>query len=127
MKTALKIIGLVIILLVVIAIAVPFLVNVNSFRPEIESKLSGALGRQVKVGNLSLSILSGSVGADQLAIADDSKFSNALEFGRIRCREDRKRTDQRGVSQCGCTDEGSGLSPERKSTTTRRKFSVYAA
>lgn len=77
MKTALKIIGLVIILLVVIAIAVPFLVNVNSFRPEIESKLSGALGRQVKVGNLSLSILSGSVGADQLAIADDSKFSNA--------------------------------------------------
>ena len=77
MKTALKIIGIVIILLVVIAIAVPFLVNVNSFRPEIESKLSGALGRQVKVGNLSLSILSGSLGADQLSIADDPKFSNA--------------------------------------------------
>jgi len=77
MKTALKIIGIVIILLVVIAIAVPFLVNVNSFRPEIESTLSGALGRQVKVGNLSLSILSGSLGADQLSIADDPKFSNA--------------------------------------------------
>ncbi len=77
MKTALKIIGIVIVLLVVIAIAVPFLVNVNSFRPEIESKLSGALGRQVKVGNLSLSILSGSLGADQLSIADDPKFSNA--------------------------------------------------
>jgi len=77
MKTALKIIAVVIVLLVVIAIAAPFLVNVNRFRPEIESNLSSALGRQVGVGNLSLSILSGSVGADQLTIADDPKFSNS--------------------------------------------------
>lgn len=76
-KTALKIIGIVIAVLIVLAIAIPLLVNVNSFRPQIESSLSGALGRQVKVGNLSLSILSGSLGADQLSIADDPKFSNA--------------------------------------------------
>ena len=77
MKTALKVIGIVIIVLIVVAIAVPFLVNVNAFRPQIESNLSSALGRPVKVGNLSLSILSGSVGADQLSIADDPKFSQA--------------------------------------------------
>ena len=77
MKTALKIIGIVVALLIVIAIAVPFLVNVNAFRPQIESSLSSALGRPVNVGNLSLSILSGSVGADQLSIADDPKFSSA--------------------------------------------------
>lgn len=77
MKTALKVIGIVIILLIMVAIAAPFLVNVNRFRPEIETNISAALGRQVRVGDLSLSILSGSVGADQLSIADDPKFSNA--------------------------------------------------
>ena len=77
MKTVLKIIGIVVALLIVVAIALPFLVNVNSFRPQIESSLSSALGRPVKVGNLSLSIFSGSLEADQLSIADDPKFSSA--------------------------------------------------
>jgi AsmA protein len=77
MKNILKVVGIVVALLIVIAIALPFLINVNRFRPEIESNLSSALGRLVKVGNLSLSILSGSVEADDLSIADDPKFSNA--------------------------------------------------
>ena len=77
MKTALKVIAIVIAVLLVTAIALPFLVNVNSFRPQIEAQLTQALGRPVKVGNLSLSLLSGAVGADQLSIADDPKFSNA--------------------------------------------------
>ncbi|HYW38606.1 MAG: AsmA family protein [Bradyrhizobium sp.] len=77
MKPVLKIVGIVVALLIVVAIALPFLVNVNNFRPQIESSLSSALGRPVKVGNLSLSIFSGSVKADQLSIADDPKFSSA--------------------------------------------------
>ncbi len=77
MKTVLKVVGIVVALLIVVAIALPFLVNVNSFRPQIESNLSSALGRPVKVGNLSLSIFSGSVEANQLSIADDPKFSSA--------------------------------------------------
>jgi len=76
-KTALKIAGIVVAVLIVIAIAVPLLVNVNNFRPQIESTLSTTLGRPVKVGNLSLGVFSGSVGADQLSIADDPKFSSA--------------------------------------------------
>jgi AsmA protein len=76
-KTVVKVAGIVIALLIVVAIALPFLMNVNSFRPQIESTLSSALGRPVKVGNLSLGILTGSVGADQLSIADDPKFSSA--------------------------------------------------
>lgn len=77
MKTPVKVALIAVALLIVVAIALPFLINVNSFRPEIESNLSSALGRPVKVGNLSLGIFSGSVQADQLAIADDPKFSNA--------------------------------------------------
>jgi len=76
MKRALKWIAIVIAVLVVIALALPFLINVNSFRPQIESDLADALGRQVTVGNLSLSILSGSVAADDIAIADDPAFAN---------------------------------------------------
>ena len=72
---ALKIVGIVIVVLLLIAIALPFLINVNSFRPKLESELTEALGREVKVGNLSLSILSGSVSAEDLSIADDAAFS----------------------------------------------------
>ena len=76
MKTGLKVVGIIVALFIVAAVVLPFLINVNNFRPQIESNLSSALGRPVKVGNLSLSILSGSVEADQLSIADDPKFSN---------------------------------------------------
>jgi len=76
MKTLLKVVGIVVVVLIVVAIALPFFVNVNSFRPQIESSLSSALGRPVKIGNLGLSIFSGSVVADQLSIGDDPKFSN---------------------------------------------------
>ena len=72
---ALKIIGIVVVVLLLVAIALPFLINVNSFRPKLESALTEALGREVKVGNLSLSILSGSVSAEDLSIADDPAFS----------------------------------------------------
>src|SRR5450755_2237295 len=75
MKPVYKVLAIVVGLFLVVAIALPFLVNVNNFRPQIESNLSSALGRPVKVGNLDLSIFSGSVKADQLSIADDPKFS----------------------------------------------------
>ena len=73
----LKIVGIVVAILLVILIALPFLINVNSFRPKIESELSDALGRQVTVGNLSLSLLSGNVEAENIAVADDPKFSKS--------------------------------------------------
>ena len=44
---ALKIIGILVAVLLVIAIALPFIVNVNSFRPKLESTLTTALGREV--------------------------------------------------------------------------------
>jgi len=74
MKRILKILAIVVAVFVVILIALPFLINVNSFRPRIEAEASQALGREVKVGNLSLSILSGSVSADNISIAEDPAF-----------------------------------------------------
>lgn len=77
MKRLLKILAIVVVLLIVVAIAIPFLIDANTFKPRLESELTSVLGRDVKVGNLSLSLLSGSVGADNIAIADDPKFSNS--------------------------------------------------
>src|SRR6185312_6728730 len=75
MKRVLKIVGIVVVVILLAVIALPFLINVNSFRPKLESELTTALGREVKVGNLSLSILSGSVSAEDLSIADDPAYS----------------------------------------------------
>jgi AsmA protein len=77
MKRLLKVLGIVIALLIVIVLVLPFLINVNTFRPRIESELTNALGRKVTVGNLSLSLWKGSLAADDIAIADDPSFSNS--------------------------------------------------
>src|ERR1700732_3301716 len=77
MKRILKIGAIAFAILLVILIALPLLINVNSFRPKIESELMSALGRQVTMGNLSLSILSGSVVADNIAIAEDPAFGKS--------------------------------------------------
>jgi AsmA protein len=51
-------------------------VNINAFKPLIENQLAGMLGRQVKLGDLSLSVFSGTVDARNLAVADDPQFSS---------------------------------------------------
>jgi AsmA protein len=77
MKRILKILAIIVGVLIVIAIALPLLVDANTFRPRLESELTGALGRQVKVGNLTLSLFSGGVKADDISIADDPAFSKS--------------------------------------------------
>src|SRR6202171_5265759 len=62
---------------ILVLLIVPFLIPVNQFRPTIEEKASAALGRKVDVDNLSLSLFSGSIAADNLSIADDPKFSQS--------------------------------------------------
>lgn len=74
---ALKWIGIVVVVLVVILLILPFVIPVNSFKPTIESKASAALGRQVQLGNLSLSLITGSLGVDNLSISDDPKFNSS--------------------------------------------------
>jgi AsmA protein len=73
----LRIILIVVVVLVVLVLVAPFLIPVNQFRPTIEEKASAALGRKVQLGDLSLSLLSGSLSAENLSIADDPKFSSS--------------------------------------------------
>src|SRR5580704_4110363 len=77
MKRLAKILAVVVIALILVAVALPFLVDANRFRPLLQTKLSEALGREVTLGSLQLSILSGAVTANDLAIADDPAFSKS--------------------------------------------------
>jgi AsmA protein len=76
-KRWLRIVLIAIAVLFVIILILPFLINVNSYRPKIEASASSALGRQVTIGNLGLSLLSGTVTAENLAIADDPAFGKS--------------------------------------------------
>ena len=77
MNKTLKIVLIVVSVLIVLVLLVPFLIPVNQFRPTIEEKASAALGRKVELGNLSLSLISGSLSADNITIGDDPKFSSS--------------------------------------------------
>src|SRR6266478_5347030 len=77
MKRIARVLGIALVLLIVVAISLPFLVNANQFRPMLEAKLSQGLGREVKLGDLKFSILSGGVTASDLSIADHPAFSNS--------------------------------------------------
>jgi AsmA protein len=75
MKRLALIAGAVVALLLVTALAVPFFIDPNRFRPMLEEKLSQALGREGKLGDLKLSILSGAVKASDLSISDNPAYS----------------------------------------------------
>ena len=77
MKKVLIVAGIVIAVLIVIVLALPFVIDVNRFKPTLETELTNALGRKVGVGNIGLSILSGGVTVDDVVIADDPEFSQS--------------------------------------------------
>jgi AsmA protein len=60
---------------VLVAVILPLLFDANRYRPDIETRLSQSLGRQVKIGSLKLAIFSGGIKADNISIADDPAFS----------------------------------------------------
>ena len=74
MKRIAKWIGIFLAALILAVVSVPFLINVDQFRPTLQSELSRALGREVTLGNLRLKILSGQVTADDLSVAEDPAF-----------------------------------------------------
>src|SRR5262252_4621827 len=76
MGSKLRVVLIIVGVLVVLILVAPFLIPVNQFRPTIEEKASAALGRKVELGDLSLSLLSGSLSAENLSIGDDPKFSS---------------------------------------------------
>jgi AsmA protein len=76
-KTWVKIAIAVAAVLLLAVFLIPLFVNAESLRPTVEAQLTKALGRNVTIGHLSFSLFSGSLTAENIQIADDSKFSTA--------------------------------------------------
>ncbi len=75
MKRLLIISGSVVAVLLLLVVLAPLFINVDSFRPQMEQKLSAALNRNVQVGKLEASIFSGGGSASDISIADDPAFN----------------------------------------------------
>jgi len=75
MKKFLTIIGILVVVLLLVAIILPHVIDVNHFKPTIESQIGDALGRKVQIGNIELAIFSGGVSVDNVVISDDPAFS----------------------------------------------------
>jgi AsmA protein len=75
MKRFLVISGIIVGVLLLIIIAVPLFINVDSFRPDLEKKISAALNRTVHIGKLDASLLSGGATASDITIEDDPAFN----------------------------------------------------
>jgi AsmA protein len=69
------IIGGTLIVLVLLALILPFVIDANRFRPQIEAAADSALNRKIAIGNIRLALFSGGVSIDDLAISDDPAFS----------------------------------------------------
>src|ERR1700747_1644447 len=74
-RKVIYIVGGVVLILLLAAVVLPFVIDANRFRPEIESSLNSALNRKVDIGNIRLSILSGGVAVENIAISDDPSFN----------------------------------------------------
>lgn len=70
------IVGGVVAVLLLGLVLLPFLINVNQFRPQIEAAADGALNRKVTLGDIGLSIFSGGVTVQNISVSDDPAFGS---------------------------------------------------
>jgi len=76
-KRPTKILGAIVIFVVVALVLLPFVVDANKIRPALEKQLTAVLGRNIRFGNLNFSVLSRSLVASDITIADDPNSSSA--------------------------------------------------
>jgi AsmA protein len=74
MKKLLIIIAAIVLLLVIVAVAIPLFFDANSFKPMVQTQAKKALGRDVTLGDISLSIFSGAVVVKDVSISEDPAF-----------------------------------------------------
>ena len=77
MKRLVRIAAVIVVLLLLVAVALPFLIDANRFRPMLEAELTRALAREVHIGDLKVSLWSGGATASDISIADDARFQKA--------------------------------------------------
>ena len=75
MRKAAIIIGIIVALIIGILLVAPLFLNVNQYRPQIQSELQQKLGRQVTLGEMHLGLLPPRVRVENVSVSDDPHFS----------------------------------------------------
>ena len=76
MKKVLIIVASAVVLVLLIGVVLVSVIDVNRYRPMLESDLTAAMGRKVQMGDIHLSIFSGGASVGDFSIADDPAFSH---------------------------------------------------
>src|ERR1043166_5198168 len=72
--------AIIVVLVVAAALIVPHLVDINRYHGQIQSQLEKKLGRQVSLGNMSLSLFPPSFLVENTTIAEDPRFATGRPF-----------------------------------------------
>jgi uncharacterized protein involved in outer membrane biogenesis len=80
MRRIVTILGVFVVVAVLIVLVVPSLINVDRYRPQIETRLKEKLGREVKLGALKLHVIPLSVSIESITIGESPQFSSNLPF-----------------------------------------------
>jgi len=72
--------AIIVVLLVAAALIVPHLIDINKYHGQIQSQLEKKLGRQVSLGNMSLSLFPPSFQVENTTIAEDPRFASGRPF-----------------------------------------------
>jgi AsmA protein len=64
------------VVVIAVVVLVPLFINVDAFRPKVTDQLSTSLGRKITLGHLSFSLITGSLVADNISVADDAAFAS---------------------------------------------------
>jgi AsmA protein len=72
--------AIIVVLLVAAALIVPHLIDINHYHGQIQSQLEKKLGRQVSLGNMSLSLFPPSFLVENATIAEDPRFASGRPF-----------------------------------------------
>ena len=77
MRRILIILGVLAVVMVLIILIAPSLINVERYRPQIESRLKEKLGREVNLGALKLHVIPLSVSIESITIGESPQFPSS--------------------------------------------------
>src|SRR3954454_14793883 len=73
-------VGVLVVVAVLIVVILPSLISVDRYRPQIEAKLKYKLGREVKLGRLTLHVIPLSVSIESITIGGSPQFPSSRAF-----------------------------------------------
>src|ERR1044071_5682083 len=83
MRKALVGLGLLIVVVFIAVLALPAFVDVNRYRPQIESKLQDRLGRSVSLGKMGLSLSPLGFRVENVVVAEAPEFNSGRPFADV--------------------------------------------